>query len=248
MRFSDTYIKYAWENMADEYDCAFKECSKVYMDCLSAHGIIRRNSNGDIMVDINNPYPYIIFTCELAAFFESYALHRLSKESEFVGNVGYNTFLRKALIISESFAAKMGGDTNINAQAFYDRAKEYTQYSNGSAELGFSMPRGIIFDSDQTRYSAIFTDFVASHTAETNRFTNYNQAIEIINSKTIDDKLILDIWIFTGIVTGRIERMVERYTSGKVIGQWLNKGLCPNCGGSFKGLFSKKCSRCGTSK
>lgn len=85
----------------------------------------------------------------------------------------------------------------------------------------------------------------------------YNKAIALLNKKDIvsirDAVEILDTiptWKDSRVLSGRYRRFLSSHSKAleDITNQWKKQGLCQYCGGAFKGLFSKKCSKCGKAK
>lgn len=85
----------------------------------------------------------------------------------------------------------------------------------------------------------------------------YSKAIALLNKKDIasirDAVQILDTiptWKDSRVLSERYRGFLSSHNKAleDIANQWKKQGLCQYCGGAFKGLFSKKCSKCGKAK
>lgn len=240
MVFNSTYISTTWHVLSQKYEENVKNWNGKYINILNKHGKVLLKQDGSIMIDINNMSPFFLYSGEFFRFIQALTAYVPSICKELTDD---GTLKRTFKKINDEFDVTGVG---LNASCYNKRADEYSRLPADSILVGASLPSSINIHSCKERFAAMFADCVAAY----NSLDDFQSYEEVFKQCSIsgDEGLAKDIYYFAIDLYEEIEKQDKPYLSGDIMNTRKAKGVCPNCGGTFKGLFSKKCSNCGTPK
>lgn len=247
MLFNDVYKNVASEVFVDNYIINLQRYSNMYMYILNKYGKIACDAEGTILLDVNDEASvrnYVMYGCEFISYLNAVTLHILDTKNN---NLFYDDILTLINEKIKEYEENLYDDSfDLNIKIFSERTFEYEKYEFNGLKVGFSIPKYLIIKTEREKFAAIFADHTVSKEIVPD-FVNYQEIEQICgyisNIKYAEELFFLGLKIYDDI-----NKQYLPYITGEVINIRKSKGLCPDCGGSYKGLFKKICSICGANK
>ena len=240
MGFNEIYKKYAWQAIANQYANNMKDLFAGFLKILNKNHKVLLKPDGSLMVDINNMSPFFLYTGEFFSFLQV-CTEKMADNEVISSDQGKRILTNQFAELTSNFNV---GDVGLDDYAYNNRPNDYND------ALGMNAVRcesaSINCSSEAERFAAVFADCVIASEIE-NDFCSYDSALDICES--YDNKgYAKALFDYAVDVYNTVKKQVDPYLDGSIVNQRKTKGFCPNCGGSFKGLFTKKCGICGTPK
>lgn len=240
MGFNEIYKKYAWQAIANQYANNMKDLFAGFLKILNKNHKVLLKPDGSLMVDINNMSPFFLYTGEFFSFLQV-CTEKMADNEVISSDQGKRILTNQFAELTSNFNV---GDVGLDDYAYNNRPNDYYD------ALGMKAVRcesaSINCSSEAERFAAVFADCVIASEIE-NDFCSYDSALDICES--YDNKgYAKALFDYAVDVYNTVKKQVDPYIDGSIVNQRKTKGVCPNCGGSFKGLFTKKCGICGTPK
>ncbi|WP_316632136.1 hypothetical protein [uncultured Ruminococcus sp.] len=242
MAFNEIYKMYSWNDICEQFEQNVRSSSKAFFKHLAKHDRIQLREDGSVMVDVDNMNPFILYTSEFYYLLHAYT-QLVTNDEAIAYPAGEAKLQRK---FDELLSVIKVEDLELNADAFYDRADEYERYMQDETLLCSSLPKKCI-RSEVGRIAAIFVDFVVADDIQ-NDYCKREDAIKICEGFEDTNYYANGLYNNALRLHSKIVEQVKPYIDGSLIADRKAKGLCPNCGGYYKGLIVKKCDRCGSKK
>lgn len=228
----------------DIYKKDIRELQLLVINCLNPQNTAIQ-SDGSIAVAAHYADTFPLIASEIMLFVQSALIEKAMTRPEIFDNEILAAF--KASFGNEAFYST-GAERGLSEQTFSNRIDEYIKCTNTKITTGASFPNGIeAFDSVEGRKTGMFADCVITHeTIKT--LEPYDRVVIAAKSIKEGDRAV-DI-ANAGLKMYR-EMITQTYPflSGSImVFNRSKEGVCPCCGGSYKGLFSKRCSKCGMEK
>lgn len=248
MIFSETYKKYAWEFIVENYRTNLQVYSQKYFKVLAKHKKIFLSPDGTVLLDASNAQEsgrnFIMYSCEITAYLNAVSFNVLDTNNN-------NLFYGEGLVELTDEIKKyeeMLSDTSfgLDEKGLDGRVFEYWDYENNNVGFGFSLPRGMKYEAEREKLAAMFTDHIVSKDVVPD-FISYQQMEDIYKSYS-NPQYASDIYMIGLELYDAVKKQSAPYVTGSIIDVRKSKGLCEDCGGTYKGLFKKKCSVCGAEK
>lgn len=248
MMFSETYKKYTWEFVVENYRMNLQKCSPKYFNILAKHGKMFLGADGSVLLDASNAQEsmknFMLYTCEIMAYLNAISFIVLDTDNN---NLLYlNGFALLSEDIKKYEEMLSDASFEVNDDEFKLRVHEYLSYKSNKGKLGFSLPGNMNYDTEREQLAAMFTDHVASKDVVPD-FISYQQMGEACKAYSTS-QYVSDIYMFGLEIYDTVKKQSAPYVTGSIIDVRKSKGLCEDCGGTYKGLFKKKCSICGAEK
>lgn len=245
MELTTTYTQYAREDIARIYETLLKSENAKYISLLHKHKKVLIKPDGSIMLDVNNMMPFILYTGEYISFFEACVRGIVSQFPNWHGTNNLDSIAAKFDSLSDSLSDSMNG-MGVNAANYRNRPRVYENLSSLGNECGVSLSEKVQSLTSKERFAMIFADLVIG-TEEIGDFAEYEDVV--VACKRVTTKPFADeIFGFGKSVYQLLEKQLTPLLSGTIMNERKQRGECPYCGGTFKGLFKSKCSSCNTPK
>lgn len=246
--FNEVYKQVAWNVFTDNYSKNLQTHTIAYFRILNKYGKIALGANYEVLLDSNDAQNSMRNFATHSGEFTKY-LQAISKNVLDTANSGVfdsNCFVMFNERLKELDASLSNNPFGLNGKAFDDRTVEYWNCENSDMKVGFSLPNDVKPTTDRERLAAMFADVVVAYNIVSD-FIEYQQIKEIYKTYS-NQQYAIDIYKFALEIYDIVKKQSEPYVTGKIIEIRKSKGLCPDCGGTYKGLFKKKCSVCGAEK
>ena len=248
MMFSETYKKYTWEFVVENYRMNLQKFSPKYFNILAKHGKMFLASDGSVLLDASNAQEsmknFTLYTCEIMAYLNAISFIVLDTDNN---NLLYlNGFALLSEDIKQYEEMLSEASFGVNEDEFKLRVHEYWNYNSNKDKLGFSLPSNMNYDTEREQLAAMFTDHIVSKDVVPD-FISYQQMGEVCKAYS-NPQYASDIYMFGLEIYDTVKKQSAPYVTGSIIDVRQSKGLCEDCGGTYKGLFKKKCSICGAAK
>jgi hypothetical protein len=240
MVYNEIYKQYAWQAISDQYAKNMKDLFAGLLKILNKNHKVLLKPDGSLMVDINNMSPFFLYTGEFFSFLQV-CTEKMADNEVISSDRGKRILTNQFAELTSSFNV---GDVGLDEDAYSNRPKDYKAASEMNTVRCESA--GIACSSEAEKYAAVFADCVIASEIE-NDFCSYDLALD--DCESYDNKgYARALFDYAVDVYHTVKKQVDPYIDGSIVSQRKAKGICPNCGGSYKGLFSKKCGICGTPK
>lgn len=213
------------------------------VNCLNPEDVAV-GSDGSIAVASHYSKTFIPIACEIMLFVQSSLIEKAMTRPEIFDN---ETLAKlKASFGNEAFY-QTGAEWGLSESSFANRIDEYVKCTYEKIATGVSFPDGIeALDSVEGRKTGMLADCVVAQ-----GILKKLEPYEKVKMAAKDAKEG-DIAVGVGNAGLKMYRDMITQTfphlSGMKLMERNNKGLCPCCGGTYKGLFTKRCSKCGVEK
>ena len=240
MVFNNIYKKYTWKTFSNQYSNNMKDLFSGFVQILYENHKVLLKTDGTIMIDVNNMSPFLIYSGEFFSFLQI-CTEKLTDNDNISSDDGKRVLANQFNEITRNFKV---GSMGLDEDAYHNRPNDY------NTALGLSTVRcesaDMVCSFDSGKIAAVFTDCVIASEIKKD-FCTYDSSFTICKSYDNENyaRALLNYAID---VYDTIMKQVTPYIDGTIVSQRKEKGVCPNCGGEFKGLLRKKCEVCGTQK
>jgi len=248
MIFSETYKKYAWEFVVENYRINLQKYSPKYFNVLAKHGKIFLKPDGSVLLDASDAREsgknFIMYSCELTTFINAVSYNVLNTNSNNLLDLSGFLLLSEDIDKYEKMLSE--ASFGLDEKELKHRVFEYWDYENNKIGFGFSLPSEMKYETEREKLAAMFADHIVSKEVVPD-FICYQQMEDIFRSHS-NPQYASDVYMIGLEIYDAIKKQSEPYVTGSIIDVRKSKGLCEDCGGTYKGLFKKKCSICGATK
>lgn len=244
MQIPNSYKQSALDAFIEIYKKDIRDLQFMVVNCLNPKDVAIQ-PDGSIAVASHYSKTFIPIACEVMLFVQAALVEKAMTRPEIFDSEIMAKL--KASFGNESYYAT-GAEWGLSEQSFANRINEYMKCTTTKIVTGFSFPDGIeALDSVEGRKTGMFADCVATQGTlkKIEPYDNVATTARDIN----DGNAAVDI----GNVGLKMYREITNQTypflsGGVMVFDRMNKNVCPYCGGTYKGLFTKRCSKCGVEK
>lgn len=240
MIFNEIYKNNTWTYICNQYDKNIKTYFQDYLRILNKYDRIGLRYDGSVMIDVDNMTPFFLYAGEFYYYLQG-CTELITNDESISYKMGKQKLQRK---FSESLSMFKVDELELNSTVFNSRASEYRTSVADNTVSCISLNK--TWSSIAEKISALFVDYILSDELN-NDYTSRKDVLEK-GVGDVDEKFAEELFRFALSIYSKVEGQIKPYISGKVMDDRKAKGVCPYCGGSYKGLFSKKCVLCGTGR
>ena len=244
MQIPNSYKQSALDAFIEFYKKDIRDLQFMVINCLNPEDVAIQ-PDGSIAVASHYSKTFIPIACEVMLFVQAALIEKAMIRPE-IFDTGIMAAL-KASFGNESYFAT-GAEWGVSEQSFANRINEYIKCTTTKITTGASFPDDIeVFDSAEGRKSGMFADCVITQ-EKLKKLESYRNVVEVAKDINKGDAAV-DIGNAGLKIYRDIKNQTYPFLSGSVmVFDRMNKNMCPYCGGAYKGLFTKRCSKCGTEK
>jgi len=243
MQIPISYKQSTLDAFIDFYKKDSRDLLLLVADSLNSNNIAVR-SDGAVLIASHYSDDFILISSEVRIFVQAAFIEKAITLPEIFDNEMMAAL--RASFDNESFFSN-GAKWGLSGESFFYRINEYLKCTNTKMTTGVSFPDGIeVFDSAEGRKAGMLADCIVTH--ETiRRLEPYEKVVT--EAKVVKNgNIAVDISNAGLKIYRAITSQTYPFVSRWIVLERNSNGVCPCCGGTYKGIFTKSCSKCGMGK